>query len=467
MADAAIRELCDFLSSVKYEAIPADVRQQAKNCTLDNIGCAINGAEEGSSQIIGRIRSPLGSGKDATIVRSDGRDSVFNAVLVNASYVHSIDLSEGIARGVVHPGTVVIPAVLAEGESRNATGIEVMHATVLGYEMLIRFGWALQHQPTAPFELGDPQLMFRGWFPPAMLGAFGTTIAAARLRGLNAEQMYQAIGICANLVPTAAFESATQGAMVKSLGCGWSAALGVYAAHLAEAGLTGLSNVIDSVFRKLVDSIDERILTRDLGSRYEMQSIGMKWIAAGPVRSELESALQLVEKHKIRHQDIEAVDILTNARTATLKDAEPPNLLGCKFSTPYVVAQALVGVPRGNFLEEAFSQHAYDNPHWRPVARRIRMTVSDEYTKAFETAPNVSRPCTMTIRLKNGQSYTQNVAETPGHSAHGAPPTSDYIKKFRNITGGRLREGNMERLIDMVGRLDEIRNIREVMDACH
>ncbi len=463
----AIREICDFLASVKVDAVPADVRQQAKNCILDNIGCAILGAEEGSSRIIGRTRSPLGKGNDATIVREAGRDSVFNAVLVNSSYIHSIDLSEGIARGIVHPGTVVVPAALGEGESLGASGAEVIHATVLGYEMLIRLGWALGHQPTDPIELGDPQLMFRGWFAPALLGAFGTTIAAARLRGLNAEQMYQAVGICAYLSPTAAFESATQGAMVKSLGCGWSAAMGVYAAHLAESGLTGLTDVIDVVFRKLVDSIDERMLTRDLGTRYEMQSIGMKWFAAGPVRSELESALQMVEQHNIKPADIEAVDILTNMRTATLKNADPPNLLACKFSTPYVVAQALAGVHRDNFLEEAFTQEAFENPVWRPVAKLIRMTVSDEYSKAFETAPNTSRPCTMTIRLKNGKSYTHGVAETKGHSAHGAPPTSDYIKKFRMVTGARLQEGNVDRLIDLVGRLDSLSNVREILDACH
>lgn len=463
----AIRELCDFVSSVKYDAIPADVKQQAKNCILDNIGCAILGAEEGSSVIIGRTRSPLGKGNEATIVREAGRDSVFNAVLVNSSYIHSIDLSEGIARGVVHPGTVVVPAALGQGEALNASGAKVMDATILGYEMLIRLGWALGHQPKDPIELGDPQLMFRGWFPPAMLGAFGTTVAAGRLRGLNAEQMYQALGICANLIPTAAFESATQGAMVKSLGCGWSAALGVYAAHLAEAGLTGLSNIIDSVFRKLVDSIDEQMLTRDLGSRYEMQSIGMKWIAAGPVRSELESALQMVEQHKFKHTDIAAVDVLTNARTATLKDADPPNLLGCKFSTPYVVAQALIGVPRENFLEEAFTEEAFHNPHWRPIAKLIRMTVSADYSKAFETAPNTSRPCTMTIRLKNGQSYTHSVAETPGHSAHGAPPTADYIKKFRKLTASRLRDGNTEALVEQVGRLETVDSVRKILDLCH
>ena len=119
MADA-IREICDFVSSVKFEATPADVRQQAKNCILDNIGCAILGAEEGSSRIIGSTRSPLGTGKDATIVRQPGRDSVFNAVLVNSSYIHSIDLSEGIARGIVHPGTVVVPAALGQGEALGA-----------------------------------------------------------------------------------------------------------------------------------------------------------------------------------------------------------------------------------------------------------------------------------------------------------------------------------------------------------
>jgi hypothetical protein len=73
----------------------------------------------------------------------------------------------------------------------------------------------------------------------------------------------------------------------------------------------------------------------------------------------------------------------------------------------------------------------------------------------------------MTIRLKNGQSYTHSVAETPGHSAHGAPPTSDYIRKFRKLTASRLSAGNTDLLIDQVGRLDTVDNVRVILDACH
>lgn len=463
----AIRDVCELVASIKLSDIPDEVRQQSRYCILDNLGCAILGADDESSKVIAKTRSPMGKGDEATVVRQSGRDSVFNAAMINASYIHSTDLSEGIARGVVHPGTVVVPAAFAEAEFVKASGADAELAVILGYEVLIRMGWALGHRAEDPVELGNPQLLYRGWFPPAMLGPFGATMAAGKLRGLNAQQLYQAMGICANLLPTASGASAFQGSMVKSLGCGWAAALGVYAAHLAENGLTGIDDFMKHVFANFIDSIDPSLLTRELGKRFEMQELGMKWVAAGPLRSELECAFNLREKYSINPADIEDIHIKTNGRTAQLcASLTPPNLLACKFSAPYCVAQVFLGLPREAFLDEVFTEKSYNNPAWREIGKRMHLTADDEYSKAFETYPNTNRPSTMTVRMKDGKVYEESAAQAKGNLPSHRPPPSDYVTKFRRIVTPRLGEAKATAIIGKVEQLEQLAGVRELLEAC-
>jgi hypothetical protein len=90
------------------------VRVRMMEVTTSTTGVkTYSNASDRTESIIAKTRSPMGKGDEATVVRQTGRDSVFNAAMINASYIHSTDLSEGIARGVVHPGTVVVPAAFA------------------------------------------------------------------------------------------------------------------------------------------------------------------------------------------------------------------------------------------------------------------------------------------------------------------------------------------------------------------
>jgi 2-methylcitrate dehydratase PrpD len=89
--------------------------------------------------------------------------------------------------GYLQVTAVIMPALLALAEERNAPGAEVVSAYVVGVEVMCALGRALNH---THYE--------RGWHPTATLGILATTAACARLSHLDHEQTARALGIAAS-----------------------------------------------------------------------------------------------------------------------------------------------------------------------------------------------------------------------------------------------------------------------------
>src|SRR5258708_7768329 len=75
------------------------------------------------------------------------RADVIDAAFLGGTAAHGIELDDGFRQGSVHPGCVVVPAVLALGYDRHADGRAVMEAIVAGYEAVIAIGRACHPDP--------------------------------------------------------------------------------------------------------------------------------------------------------------------------------------------------------------------------------------------------------------------------------------------------------------------------------
>src|SRR5262249_49548548 len=123
---------------------------------------------------------------------------------------------------VGHPSVAIMPAALAAAEETDASGAALADAFLLGAEASVRLG----------MELGRAHYQ-RGFHQTATAGAFGATLAARRLTGLDATQLRHAL----SLIATRASGLKSQfGTMGKPFNAGIAAANGVEAAALAKRG---------------------------------------------------------------------------------------------------------------------------------------------------------------------------------------------------------------------------------------
>jgi aconitate decarboxylase len=110
----------------------------------------------------------------------------------------------------------------------NVTGIDLMIAAVIGFEVAPRIGLALH----------GADMLTRGWHSGPIFGTPATAAAVAKLFRLDAEQTEHAIALGAT--QSGGLMAAQFGAMSKRMHHGFAARNGLYGALLARRGYTGI-----------------------------------------------------------------------------------------------------------------------------------------------------------------------------------------------------------------------------------
>src|SRR5262249_41974697 len=130
-----------------------------------------------------------------------------------------------------HPSTVLVPAILAEAETLDVSGRDMVTAYVAGYET-----WAELVRREPGFHHG------KGWHPTGIFGAIGAAAACASLRRLDPAKATEAIALGA---AQSTGLMANFGTMTNPFHAGRSAHSGVMAARLAAAGFTASEDALE------------------------------------------------------------------------------------------------------------------------------------------------------------------------------------------------------------------------------
>ena len=219
-------KLADFVVSTDFASLPKDVVNQAKLCILDWFGVTLAGSKEEPAKIIAGLIKRLDKRKESTLIGDGNRVSCPNAVLINGTTSHVIELDDLHMDGILHPGVTTVSAALALAEKEGKGGRDLITATVLGYDVQARVSMAV-----IPSHYSD-----RHFHATGTCGTFGSAAAAGKLLNLNKEEMENALGIAG--CQAAGLKEAF-GTMCKPLQAGKAAQNGVMAAMLAQKGFSG------------------------------------------------------------------------------------------------------------------------------------------------------------------------------------------------------------------------------------
>src|SRR5205085_6799477 len=162
--------LAAFISNIRYEEVPAAVRERFKLLILDALGCALYGAELEWCRILRRTLAALDSTAACAVWGTAERLSAPHAALVNGTQVQSFELDDLHRAGVLHVGAVVLPALIALAElRRDLSGREFLAAAAAGYEVGPRVGLCM-----------GPEHIGQGWHSGATVGGVAAAPADAR-----------------------------------------------------------------------------------------------------------------------------------------------------------------------------------------------------------------------------------------------------------------------------------------------
>ena len=439
-----------FIAGLRYEAIPEAVRERIKLLILDSLGCAIFGTELEWSRILMDTLARIDSTRSCGVWGSRLRLSAPHAALVNGTLVQSFELDDVHRQGVLHVGAVTLPPLFAVAELRpGMSGRDFLTAAVAGYEIGPRVGMCM----------GQEHIV-QGWHSGATVGVFSAAAGAAAALKLSPEQAVHALGIAGT--QSAGLMAAQFGAMVKRMHAGRSAQSGLYAALLAEAGFTGITDVFENpyggfctTFSRSTDRFNREELTAGLGERFETLRISLKFYSCvGTNHTALDAIRNMQARRRFGPKDV--AKIVVHSSEATREHAgwpyKPEGMTSAQLNMPYCLATLML---EGDVFVEQFSEEKLADPERLALAAKVEVVEDPAITARGSKFRHMVH---VAVHLTDGTVLEETV-EAPRGSEKSFASANDVVAKFMKLTAPRMSQAKAHRIADMILRLDTLGEI--------
>jgi 2-methylcitrate dehydratase PrpD len=322
-------------ANLGWDDLPDPVREVARQCVLDYLGCAVAGAGDPLVGMLLDEMAEAGGAAQAAIVARPQRLPVLAAALVNGAAGHALDYDDVNVAMPGHPSVAVLPGLLALAELRGSSGRDVLTAFVAGYETACRVGAALQ-----------PGHYAQGFHATATVGCLGAAAACARLLGLDAEETATALGVAGT---QAAGLKSEFGTMCKPFHAGKAAQNGLLAARLAARGFSSRTDLIECVQGFAAthgpDFSPAAALATPAGGFHVLANLFKYHAACYFTHAPIECARKVRRESGLAPDRIAAVTLRIDAGMDNVCNIpNPVDGLQSKFSLRQTVAMALAGI---------------------------------------------------------------------------------------------------------------------------
>lgn len=439
------RELGSFVAGLPSASVREDVITRVKLHILDTLGCQIAFADLPWSRDVARYARACAGGGRATVVRSRRGASAQVAAMVNASCAHGFEMDDTHLVTTVHPGAVVVPAALAVGQVRGASGRRVIAAVIAGYETMIRVA------------LGATGMMDRGLHATALAGPFGAAAAVSVLEGLDAGRAAHALGIAASRASGIA-EYTLSGGSVKRAHAGFAAQAGIESAWLAREGITAPARALEGrkgLLRAVSDHPDPAAVTEGLGHRFHLLGTGLKPYCCCAGQHTVIDAVTALKARIPERGEVEAIHVYQNPREVAVVGgpADPVDVTSAQFSAPFGIALRLM---RGGNGYSDYRDVRFDDPALLGIARKVVYHTLDRADRMTGEAP-----CRVEVVTRSGEVLREEV-RFPRGSARRPMTSAEVRAKFMSLCEGVLRPGRARALADMLLHLEAVADVSEL-----
>jgi len=443
------RRMIEFLHGLAQEA-PAAPMEKARWCLLDALGCALLGAQQPWGRIMAEEVLSDGTRGASRILGRPEKVAPAQAALCNGTAIHGFELDDLLSAAVIHPGAVIVPAVLAAAEAVDASGVQVLRGIVAGYEATARISLALGMQPSQ-----------RGFHKTSVVGPVAGAIAAGITMRLPLDQLLCAAGLACSCAAGVKNFAAGQAGMVKRMHAGRAAEAAVRTAMLAGRGFTAPPAAIDGQFGLLDafsgETAQPQQLDSELGTRWAIDDV---WVKVYPICGWIQGVVQLLlamrQEHGIVAEALDKVLVATSAFAVKYNgNTQVRDTMDAQYSIPYCVAVALTGDPND---PAEFGLPVIADPGRSAIAQRVVLQLDpiaeQVYPRQFA--------CRVEVHLRDGRVFQ---AET--RDAHGTPSDpctiQEQIDKFLRLARLSGQDVRATEVVDCVRRLETVEGAHALM----
>ena len=436
--------LARYMLAAREQSLPPKVLLDAKHRVLDALGAMVSGSQlKPGERAIHFIRAQ-GGVPESSVLATNVKTSAINAALANGMFAHADETDDVDPMTKAHPGAGVVPAAVAMAEQRS--GIELLRAVVLGYDVGCRFVVALGHEALRRGHRGIE-------CPVSTMGAMA---AAASLARLDETGIRYAISYAAQQVSGLWSWVEDHDHIEKAFDIGGMGARnGVTAVVMVQSGFTGVRDVLSgrhNAMEALSAQPHPEELFAELGSRFFVSETGIKTFSVGyPNQAPLDALLTLRRQHGLRADNVERIVVRLPEDAPGIVSNSPMPDVNCQ----YLIATALLD-GAVSFANSHSREHMAD-PQVRAVMQRVQVIGDPKLND-----PAAPRSGLVEVTLREGKTVTHFTRFPPG-TKQNPVDTERMNAKARDLMTPILGANKTEAVIEQVNRLETLPDVRELI----
>jgi 2-methylcitrate dehydratase PrpD len=424
--------------------LPPNVARDARHRILDTIGAIVSGAHLQPGVAAIKFIESQGGVAEASVLTTNIRTSAINAALANGMFGHADETDDFEPVTKAHPGCAVVPAALAVAEREGRSGVELIRAIALGYDLCCRF----------LMTLGPDHVRATHRSAEGTSATFGAAAAAASLARLDEQGMRYALSYAAQQVSGLWSWTRDNEHVEKAFDFGGMGARnGVTAALMVQSGFTGVRDVLDGE-HNMIDAMSTQPrrdeMTAGLGSRYFVSATAIKTFSVGyPIQAPLDALLTLRRQHGLTADTVERIVArLPEDGARIVNDSAMPDV-NCQ----YILAVGLLD--GGVSFADSHSHERMKDPRVLAVKKRVEL-VADRALMD----PTAPRSGLVEVTLRDGRKVTHFTKHAPGTMEN--PLDEEGVNvKVRDLMVPVIGADRTAQVIRRVHALEEVRDVRE------
>ena len=458
----ATAAVIDFVTKSHLDHFPPEAVSLAKQCIVDGLGVILAGSTAHGTAIV-RDYTQAGNEVAESTVLGAGSFScrASSAALVNGTAGHALDFDDTqlssspdrIFGLLTHPTIPPLAASLALGERLGVSGRQLLEAYLIGFEVECKMVEAI-----------DPTHYQNGFHTSGTFGTFGAMASAAKLLGLDADALANALAVVSSMSSGIRLNFGT---MTKPLHVGRAAQNGVIAVELAARGHTGGRDALESpwgFYRVFTMGAgwDPSRLVGALGNPPSILSPGvsLKPYPCGSLgHPSMDAMLKLVETHDVTPKQVKSIRFRAGSNILNpLRYPTAHSELEAKFCPAFMMASLVLRRKAGihEFTDE-FVRSA-------PVQEMMKKvtTVRDAAIEArgFDRMRSI-----IEVDLTDGRTLVEE-ADERYRGGPEKPFTHEQLHgKFTDCASLVLRPDAIAETLERLESLEQVRDIREVISG--
>jgi 2-methylcitrate dehydratase len=451
MTNTLAQRLADYAANLTFEKLDQSTVHEVRRRLIDTFACALGAYNAHAPNVARAICRSVQSDPAATYLGGAKKTLPALAAFCNGILFRYLDFNDTyLSKEPAHPSDN-LAAVLAAGEAAGRSGRDIITAAVLAYEIQCRFCDAAS-------------IRKHGW-DHVTYGAFSTSAAAAKLFGLDAGRIAQALNLAGT--PNVTLRQTRAGELSEWKGCAFANASrnGIFAAMLASEGLTGPSPIFEGelgFFKQVSGVFDLPKLGGEKSgdTDFMIKKTSIKfWPAEYHSQSAIHAALelrpQIGDLSQVKSLDIHSFDAAVDIIGKDPEKWRPKTRETADHSLPFCTAVALID---GDVTLDSFSDERLHDESLLALVAKIKIHRDRGLTARYPRGI----PNRLEMKFADGRTI---VAENEFPRGHDQNPMTDgeVEAKFHRMAAGRLDAVKINRVLDLCWRFDELGDVGELL----